>query len=240
MERKKPKKMLLFGPGYGHNVEAKLRRLNKTTLFDVTFLAYNFDEKFRSKYPNIRYVLSHFELNKRHPWRAFKNIWWLFMQVRCSGHYDVVYSLGMGDVMCALIFWMAKENVKKAIEIWSIHIIKSAKQQKGFSGKFDAYVLKKADLVFQYWWGIRERFVNAFPEYEQKFVTYNLSYPDIYFSGEKHTPESNFVKDFLAKIPKEQIYLNEPMRGDVNSVWKFPPVYCYNSRIDYGKSFPNY
>ena len=35
-------------------------------------------------------------------------------------------------------------------------------------------------------------------------------------------------------------FLNEPMRGDVKSVWKFPPVYCYNSRIDYGKSFPNY
>jgi hypothetical protein len=35
-------------------------------------------------------------------------------------------------------------------------------------------------------------------------------------------------------------YLNEPMRGDINSVWKFPPVYYYNSRIDYRKSFPNY
>ena len=35
-------------------------------------------------------------------------------------------------------------------------------------------------------------------------------------------------------------YLNEPMRGDKSSEWKFPPLYCYNSKIDYGKSFPNY
>lgn len=35
-------------------------------------------------------------------------------------------------------------------------------------------------------------------------------------------------------------YLNEPMRGDVSTDWKFPPLYVYNSKIDYGKSFPGY
>ena len=35
-------------------------------------------------------------------------------------------------------------------------------------------------------------------------------------------------------------YLNEPMRGDISADWKFPPLYCYNSQIDYGKSFPDY
>ena len=35
-------------------------------------------------------------------------------------------------------------------------------------------------------------------------------------------------------------YLNGPMRGDASSInWKFPPLYCYNSKIDYGKSFPD-
>ena len=35
-------------------------------------------------------------------------------------------------------------------------------------------------------------------------------------------------------------YLNEPMRGDKSADWKFPPVYCYNSQIDYGKNFSDY
>ena len=35
-------------------------------------------------------------------------------------------------------------------------------------------------------------------------------------------------------------YLNEPMRGDKSADWKFPPLYCYNSQIDYGKNFPDY
>ena len=34
--------------------------------------------------------------------------------------------------------------------------------------------------------------------------------------------------------------LNEPMRGDISSDWKFPPLYYYNTKIDYGKSFPDY
>ena len=34
--------------------------------------------------------------------------------------------------------------------------------------------------------------------------------------------------------------LNEPMRGDISSDWKFPPLYYYDRKIDYGKCFPDY
>ena len=34
-------------------------------------------------------------------------------------------------------------------------------------------------------------------------------------------------------------FLNEPMRGNYCGIdWKFPPLYNYNTKIDYGKSFP--
>ena len=205
MSNVQPKRMLLFGPGYGHNVETKLRGFNKTTLFDIVFIAYQFDEAFRTKYPNITYISSPFIIDKKHPWQTLKSFWWLFKQVRCSGHYDVVYSLGMSWIMGALIFLLAKKETKRAYEMWSIHIIESAKERKGLAGKLDAYMLKRADYVCQCWWGIRERFVNTFPEYENKFLMYQLSYPDIYFSGDKHIAESEFVKSFLAKIPQDQI-----------------------------------
>jgi glycosyltransferase involved in cell wall biosynthesis len=34
---------------------------------------------------------------------------------------------------------------------------------------------------------------------------YQLSYPDIFFSDEKHKPQSEFAKKFLESIPKDQI-----------------------------------
>lgn len=35
-------------------------------------------------------------------------------------------------------------------------------------------------------------------------------------------------------------YLNEPMRSDIKSLdWKFPPIYRYNYKNDYGKNFQN-
>lgn len=199
------KRMLLFGPGYGHNVEAKLQSFEGTSLFDITFIAYQFDETFRQKYPYINYVPCQFDVKKKHPWHSLKSLWWLYKQVRCSGHYDVVYSLGMSHIMGALIFWMAKRKTKRAFEIWSIHVLDQAKRNSGFGEKLDAYVIKRADLICQYWWGIREKFVNLFPQYESKFLMYQLSYPEIFFTGERHEPESDFVKTFLTKIPQEQI-----------------------------------
>lgn len=35
-------------------------------------------------------------------------------------------------------------------------------------------------------------------------------------------------------------YLNEPMRSDITSDWKFPPLYRYNTKIDYGNNFSDY
>ena len=198
------KRMLLFGPGYGHNVEAKLKVLNDSLLFDVTFMGYQLNDHFIERYPNIDYVPLQFELSAKHPCRSIKNLWWLYKQVRWTGHYDVVYSLGMSEIMCALIFFVARKDVKRVIEIWSNRIIEKAKE-KGIWFNADSYVLKRTDYVCQYWWGIRERFVKTFPQYEHKFLMYQLSYPDIFFSEVKHAPESDFVKNFLEKIPQNQI-----------------------------------
>lgn len=201
----KKKRMLLFGPGYGHNVEAKLQSLQDSDLFDVVFFAYRFDESFKEKYPNINYVPFVFCVNKMHPWRSLKSIWSLYKQVRHTGKYDVLYSLGEGGLMALLIFVLSRGKTKKAIEIWNVQILNSAKRYKTTLDKMNKAVLKYADLVCQYWWGIREFFVQLFPDYEHKFLMYQLSYPDIYFSGERHEPESVFVRDFLASIPNDQL-----------------------------------
>lgn len=201
----KKKRMLLFGPGFGHNVEGKLRSLTNTSLFDVVFIAYKFDESFREKYPSIKYVPSKHVFSLRHPLNSIRSFLWLYKWTRCSGNYDVVYSLGMGGAIGALLFYLAKKDTKKAFEIWNVKILKKAKRNKSLSERFDRFVIDRADLICQYWWGIRELFFDYFPEHKHKFLMYQLSYPDIYFSKEKHLPESPFVIDFLNRIPKDQI-----------------------------------
>lgn len=204
------KRMLLFGPGFGHNVEAKLRSLNVKPLFDVVFFAYRLDDSFREKYSYIEYVpidytSSIFILDLRHPWQLFKSIFRLYKEVKSYGKFDVVYSLGMEGLIGCLMFLFANKEAKKATEIWSTHLIVSAKRNSSFWDKLNRFVIRRSDLICQFWWGVRELFVQNFPEYENRFLMYQLSYPDIFFSEEKHSPESDFVKDFLNRIPKNQI-----------------------------------
>ena len=195
----------MFGPGHGHNVESKLKSLKDTSLFEVVFVAYKFDESFRQKYPYIKYIPSKFIISKRHLFQSLKSLWHLYKQVRHTGHYDVVYSLGMGGAAGALFFFLSRKETKRALEIWSNHILDNASNPCSFIQKLEKYMIKHADFICQYWWGIRERFIELFPEYESKFLMYNLTYPDIYFSNDRHKPESDFVRAFLEKIPDNQI-----------------------------------
>lgn len=206
----KKKKMLLFGPGYGHNAEAKLRGYNNQSLFDVVFFAYRFDESFRVKYPNIEYVPIGYAsylvcIDKRHPLQLLGAIWRLYKEVKSCGRFDMVYSLGVEGLLGYLMFSFTNKEAKKVTEIWSAHIISSAKRNRSLWDKLNKRVIDRSDIICQFWWGIREHFVNSFPEYEHKFLMFQLSYPDIYFSGEKHHPESDFVKAFMARIPDKQI-----------------------------------
>ena len=198
------KRMLLFGLGYGHNVEGKLRTLNENPIFEVDFLAYQLDVAFTNRYPQINYKPISCLINIRHPLYSIKCFLYLLWLLRISNKYDIIYSLGIGGAITSLIYMLAPNSTKKALEIWSVHIIDKAKNNKSLSEKSDRYVIDHADFVCQYWWGIKEHFIKSFPQYENKFVMYQLSYSDIYFSNERHSPTSEFAKDFLNKIPKEQ------------------------------------
>ena len=201
----KAKRMLLFGYGYGHNAEGKIRSLKETSLFDVVFIAYQFDEAFREKYPYIKFVPLNYRISIKRPLESVKCFFVLYKQIRGSGGFDVVYSLGIGGAMVALLFFLTPKKTKKALELWSIHIIDKARRNKSISERLDRYVIDRADLICQYWWGVRDHFIKSFPQFEDKFLMYQLSYADIYFSNEHHSPASNFAKDFLNTIPKEQV-----------------------------------
>lgn len=192
--------MLIIGPGFGHNVDSVLSRLKDSTEFDVSYWANTINGSFLGKYPFINFIYPSIILDKKHPFQvlltfltAIKIIW--------RKDFDVIYSLGQGSYLTAFVFFISRNKTKKALEIWSNHIIWNASRNKTIKDKCDKYVIDKADYICQYWWGVREQFVNTFPQYENKFLMYPKSYADIFFSDEKHSPSSDFVKDFLNKIP---------------------------------------
>ena len=199
------KKMLLVGPGHGHNVEGKLSSLIEQSLFEVTFLATHLDHSLVAKYPQIRFVEFDFAFNKSNPLKILSTFWTLLKYARFKEKYDVIYVLGLGSIIIATLFFFSKKQTKRALELWSNSLIDTAKHNKNLLGSSNRYILKKVDYVCQYWWGIREKFITLFPQYEHKFLMYQLSYSDVYFSDEKHQPESEFVKQFLSRIPDNQI-----------------------------------
>lgn len=198
-------KMLLVGPGFGHNTKNVLDSFKGCDLWDVTFLATKLDSEFVTEFQNIKFISYDCRLYPKRPFFTLKNMLKLAVYARFKEKYDVIYNLGMCGIMHAPLYLFARKKTILAFEIWSNTVLDSACSHKSFSEKIDAYILKKTDLVCQYWWGIKEKFVNLFPQYEDKWLMYQLSYPDIYFSDEKHQPESEFVKNFLARIPKDQI-----------------------------------
>lgn len=198
-------KMLLVGPGFGHNTKGVLDSFKGCDLWDVTFLATTIDPEFIKEYPNINFIPYDCRIYLKRPFHTLRNMLKLAVYARFKGKYDVIYNLGLGGIMHAPLYLFARKKSILAFEIWSNAVLDSAHSNKSISEKLDAYIFKKTDLVCQYWWGIKEKFVNLFPQYEGKWLMYQLSYPDIFFSEEKHQPESEYVKNFLARIPDDQI-----------------------------------
>lgn len=204
MENKK--KMLVVGPGFGHNAEAKMKGLNENDKFDVTFLGSQLDYSLACKYPNIRFIPYIYAIRPTKPIGTIYNIIKSIKVVREHGGYDVLYNLGAGRLQTALLYAFTPKKTTKVIEIWSNTILDSAKEKKGiYKGLSDHYVISHSDYVTQFWWGIKEKFETIFPEYSDKFLMYQISYNDIFFSNEQHKSESDFTISFLNSIPDDQI-----------------------------------
>ena len=201
------KTILVVGPGKGHNVESKLNSLNNNTFFNVYFVGIGLDKSFIGKYQNISYT----NVTRTHiagygfPLLnililVLKTLWILF-----SKKIDLVYFLGLNGYQAAPILFFKPRRILSAYEIWSSSILDYAARNKGPLSLCSRYVFRKLDYVCQYWWNVRERFVFIFPQYESKFLMYQLSYEDTFFSDEKHVAQSDFVKRFLAGIPDDEI-----------------------------------
>ena len=194
----------MLGPGFGHNIEPKLRGLSQCKDFEISFWADSLNATFKEKYTYIHYIEPQILLRKKRPFRSLITLIKALL-ILWKGDYDVIYSVGMGGFLTAFIYFFSKKKTIKVFEIFSNHFIWNARRNKTIKERLDNYIIRKADYFCQYWWGIREDFVNSFPKYENKFLMYDLAYPNIFFSNEKHCPTSNYVKEFLNKIPNNQI-----------------------------------
>lgn len=201
------KNLLVVGPGYGHNVEGKLSSLNDNAFFNVFFAGIGLDKAFVEKYQGINYSRIHSIRIANHGFPVLNvmilaiKTWWLMVKNKI----DVIYILGLNGYQTAPILFLKPYRIVSAYEIWSSSILDYVERRKGLLCSFSHYVFRRIDYVCQYWWSIRERFVVLFPHYASKFLMYQLSYADTYFSDERHIAQSDFVKQFLACIPDDEI-----------------------------------
>lgn len=198
--------MLVIGPGYGHNAEGKSTSLNDNDCFYVTFAAFSLDSKFVQKFNRINYVkINELEVGGR--LKLILNVFWITYQLirLCRKvSFDVIYVLGLnGYIVVPLFKWIRGRSII-AYELWSNAVLDSIEKGNGLTRYVNSLIFKHVDYVCQYWWGIREKFISIFPQYESKYIMYQLSYPDIYFAHNECIPECDFVKGFLKSIPENQ------------------------------------
>ena len=194
--------MLIIGPGFGHNTERKLGPLKDNDIYDVTFLALRLDKNFVTRFPYVRFIEVKCTRFKRLSFffELAQLIWYACISIPV----DILLVLGLSGYLTAPVFKLSRKKTIKVFELWSVHILDN-KIGSFLLRRANESVIKNADYISQNWWGIKEMFVSKYPEYTDKFLMYQLYFDDIFFSTQKHEPESDFVKDFLNRIPKNQV-----------------------------------
>ena len=198
------KKLLIIGPGFGGNTLGLFNSLQNNSCFDVTFLGTRLDPTFVERFPEVEMIPFSVRIDKNHPFRTLRNFLKLVKFLLFRRHVDVLYVLGLGGIMIAPLFFLAKRKTLKVFEIWSNSILDTAKNKDLF-GRADYYILKKADYISQYWWSIKEQLDISFPEFSNKFLLFPLRHSNNRFTRVSHRPESVFVRELMSRIPDEQI-----------------------------------
>lgn len=199
--KSKKRRILIIAPGYGHNINSTLDRLNGWSDYEVDFLAVLLDESFRNKYSNINLISFDVAISK--PLKAVKNWFILFRYLFFNGRYDIFIAKGVqGEmVLFATIFGRAKTKIQQfwnnpQLELSTIH---------SFRGKVCYNIIRFADYIFLNGWEIKEHFEQLYPQYKNKAVQIGMSISDELFATGKRVPTTSFVKEFLESIPDDEI-----------------------------------
>ena len=184
------KKIMMIGPGRGHNILPIIEEFNKQDLFQVDFLCHYLEFR-REDYININFIP--FPKWERTFYSRIRSILFHLRYGLFGGKYDIL--LIHGEVGIFLLFLLTFIKAKiKIYTPWSYGIIDKCKLQSK-EGKISR-------LIFN-WFEEKEAIERIFPK--SKIILFFWGLHDSFFTPLSNQIESNFVKEFLASIPDRKV-----------------------------------
>jgi len=188
--------------GYGQNIVHTIEEFNKRPEFQITFLAYELNRYYINKYKNIHFVAICPSLDKRHPIKTLKNFLLLLYYILFF-KYDLLMILG--DAILQTKLAVKCTRCKKIFQFWNSTLIEESTKPSN-TGKYARYILKNVNYIYLNWWGVRERFLQLYPQYEKKCKNTPLGIDDSGFFQDTIIPQSDYVRNLLSEIPKDYLY----------------------------------
>lgn len=195
---KEKKRMIMIGPGYGHNILPIIEELNKQSFFDVDFLCHSL--KFKQKdYDNINFIP--FPIARRiDVWSCMKYILFHLKYSIFGKRYDILLIQGETGLFLTLLLIFIKAKNKIFVP-WSYGVL-NISQKKSKEGLLARLIFKKSDYISTNWYSEKESIKRLFPK--SKIILFYWGLEDVFFNPADTQIESQFVKNFLNNIPEHK------------------------------------
>jgi len=183
-------KMLMVGPGIGHNILPWLEYLNVNNNYDVSFLCSSFHLN-GSDFKNIKIIQHSLKL---------KQIWKIRKLYKLQS-FDILFIQGGNSSLNTLMLLLLISYKISILNIWGESIL-----DRSHSGSLRDriayyFLFRKVDRILFSWYGTFDKFKRYFPALKEKTWILYLGLSKIWFS-EKIDPPSEFVNSIISSIPQ--------------------------------------
>jgi len=198
------KRLLMIGPGYGHNIIPIIEQFNRQTLFDVDFLCHSFNLP-EDDYENINFIPFP-KVRRSDLVSCIKYILFLLKYSIFGKRYNVL--LIQGEIGIFLLFLQIFVKAKTKIFVpWSIDVY-NLSQTKTLEGRIIRQIFIRSDYIQVNWFSSKEKIEKLFPNSKTLMFFWGLN--DSFFIPPVNVIESDFVRNFLSGISDQKIIVFWP------------------------------
>lgn len=185
-------KLLMLGPGIGHNILPWLEFMNELKDYDITFLCSSFHFK-ENEFKNIKIVQQSLKI------KHIFNIRNIFKDDK----FDIFFIQGGNSSLNTLLFVLLIYSKISILNIWGESILDRS-IHGSIRDRFSYYFLfKKINYILFSWYGTLQKFEKIYPKLQNKTWLLFLGLSKTWFSKEVDPP-SSFVQNLLSSLPAEK------------------------------------
>lgn len=178
------KKIVMYGPGTGHNIDRWLAYFNKSEFYTVTFIYYGNGEDFENKYPNIVF-------------KKIASVFRTIYELKCY-KYDVFIAHGAYSIYQTLILSTFIRYDKLMLVIWGNSILNC------FNGQYTSKRLATYKLLMDSDYIVApdellEKTASYYPKTRLKKIEFLWGLTEEYFLEESREVQA-FTKEFLSSL----------------------------------------